>query len=140
MPTTLAISLALATLAACAGAAVALSFAGMAPILTALVYAVIAIVWMHFAAARGRPLPAVCAAPFGVVALVAFALAATGRPTPTKESAIVAALVVGAALLGARIGRMTFDRADAQPWRCVRCHYDKRGLPPDAPCPECGAK
>lgn len=31
-----------------------------------------------------------------------------------------------------------FNRFKVPPWACRKCRYDLRGLPEDAPCPECG--
>ncbi len=32
------------------------------------------------------------------------------------------------------------NRIRRAPWQCRQCRYDLRGLPEDAPCPECGRK
>ncbi len=33
-----------------------------------------------------------------------------------------------------------FAHRRTPPWACRRCGYDRRGLPPGAPCPECGER
>lgn len=47
-------------------------------------------------------------------------------------------LLILAGLVVEAWSRLTHRRTPA--WMCRRCGYDRRGLPPGAPCPECGER
>ncbi len=40
--------------------------------------------------------------------------------------------------IGLAVGLRALFYRGRQYWECKFCRYDRRGLPPDAPCPECG--
>ena len=62
---------------------------------------------------------------------------------PVRQPAVSVPLwipVVALAIITAGAWRLdTLARRRAREGQCLKCHYDRAGLAPDAFCPECGA-
>lgn len=64
-----------------------------------------------------------------------------GAGAPFLSGAVLTLLaVVPAALIWNRMPKRVESTPDRKPGDCPTCGYDRAGLAPDAPCPECGAQ
>ena len=58
----------------------------------------------------------------------------------TWEPMIISAALIGSILAISALTLLILDRVwrTPKPWECPHCRYDRRGLPRQAACPECG--